>query len=50
MLIKLRYLFEREFWDLMVVDGWSIEEEVILLFFYIDGGGNFVELYFFEKK
>lgn len=47
---KSRHSSEREFWDLMAADGWSIEEEATLPLPHIDGGGNPVELYFFEKK
>ncbi|KAK4654495.1 hypothetical protein QC762_403330 [Podospora pseudocomata] len=47
---KSRHSSEREFWDLMAADGWSIEEEATLPLPHIDGGGNPVELYLFEKK
>ncbi|KAK0744352.1 putative methyltransferase-domain-containing protein [Apiosordaria backusii] len=47
---KSRHSSEREFWDLMSTDGWSIEEEATLPLPHIDGGGNPIELYFFEKK
>ncbi|KAK4170664.1 putative methyltransferase-domain-containing protein [Triangularia setosa] len=47
---KSRHSSEREFWDLMAADGWSIQEEATLPLPHIDGGGNPIELYLFEKK
>ncbi|KAK0668437.1 putative methyltransferase-domain-containing protein [Cercophora samala] len=47
---KSRHSSEREFWDMMAADGWSIQEEATLPLPHINGGGNPIELYLFEKK
>ncbi|KAK4164583.1 putative methyltransferase-domain-containing protein [Cladorrhinum sp. PSN259] len=46
---KSRHSSERQFFDLMVGDGWTIEEEAEVDLPHIDGGGMPIEVYLFEK-